>query len=181
MQKKTYKIKEKSPLSKGEISRLVCLIREFNDWIINKRKENKLAELIQFPKTPPQLSENLALQLMIDGEILNDHNLVSFRLDNNTADIIATTNKGDEVTVEIKATVKDFQSFGLKDIKANYLIWMDLSNLILRNIGSINIHLLPNPGAFFSKPCKIGLKPFLVQTEGGKRTDYIIDIFQYLK
>ena len=167
-------------MTKEEILNLFRFLNSMNQWLIRQRQINPLANFVQFPKTPPMLSENLALHLLRDNLILNNQNLRDFRLGGRVADIVGiNNNNGNEQTIEIKATVRDFQYFGLNDINSDFLIWLDLSNPIRNNTGIINVYIIPNPILIFERPCKISLNPFLRRTENIK-LNFNIDIFDYL-
>lgn len=165
-------------MTKVEILQLFSIINEMNEWLNAKRERNVLAQHIQFPKTPPALSESIALNLLIDKDILPDIEFENLQLGGNVADIIGEINKKD-IKIEIKATVADFQYFGEKDIKADYLIWINLVNPLRHNNGNIDIYVLPNPKKYFKKTRKISLNPFLTKTKSTIEV-YKIDIFEYL-
>jgi len=165
-------------LTKDEILQLFDIITDLNTWLIAKRVENNLAQHVQFPKTPPALSEAIALNLLRDNILLQEIEIENLQLGRQVADIIGTIN-GQNITIEIKATTADFQYLGINDIQANFLIWINLVNPLRNDNGNIDIYIVPNPAGYFPNTRNITLNRFLVLT-GATRINYQIDIFDYL-
>lgn len=155
------KIKIKTPLNKQQIADLILLICDLNHWIDNKRSINNLAQNIQYAKTPSILSESLARLLIIDKRILVGETWSSINLGGNKADLIGINAKGNRKFIEVKATVEDFSSFGIKDINADYLIWIDLKNIFRNNNCQVIIYEVKKPYIISNKTSKISLSSFI--------------------
>lgn len=157
-------------LTKPEIIDLIEIIRRFYLWIDNERIQNPIAGRIQYPKTPPALSESLAIHLLDDRRIIPDVAFTDIQQGGRIADITARLG-GDLKSIEVKASTRDFQHFSKNDINADYLIWIDLVNTLIHNQDTIDMFVLPNPGNHFRTPGRIVLKKFLRIT-GDNTTKY---------
>lgn len=146
-------------LTKNEILSLTEIFEKVRDFITKLKKEYTLAEHIQYPKTPTELSESLAVHLIKDKKIsLNIEPLTKISFGGSEADIIAKSGKN-KYKIEVKATMRDFQYFGKKDISCDYLIWIDLKK-IFDNTNKFTVYTIHKPGTYFNKPRKITLNQF---------------------
>jgi hypothetical protein len=143
-----------------EILDLIGIIRRFYSWIENERIQNPIAGRIQFPKTPPALSESLAIHLLEERRIIENVAFTDIQQGGRIADITARLGN-DLKRIEVKASTRGFQYFSESDITAHYLIWIDLFNTLTNDFYIVDIFVLPNPQDYFNRPCKIKLINFL--------------------
>ena len=148
----------KEPLDPESILCLIRLYRKVFDYLEDLRSQDSTASYIQFPKIAPVLSESLAIHLMRSGRLLP-------QLDNPIpggakADILAEED-GRQVKVEVKATGESaFQYFGVKDISADYLVWMHFGACFRREGNDLAVYVLRSPGLHFHSTGKITLRKF---------------------
>ena len=164
-------------MNKKEILELIKILIEMNNWLIEARAENSLANHIQFPKIPSLMSESLAINLLQDKIILREREIADFQFGAKMADIIGIAGNK-QMKIEVKTTAADFQYFGKKDINADYLIWIDLKNPLRNKSNKITIYIVENPSTFFKNPRNIMLKRFL---EIATPEIYEIDLIEYLE
>jgi hypothetical protein len=143
-----------------EILDLIGIIRRLNSWLENERDQNQIARLIQYPKTPPALSESLAIHLLENRRIIENVAFTEIQQGGRIADITARLGQ-DLKRIEVKATTSGFQHFSENDINADYLIWIDLYNPLRMNQETLDIFVLPNPRDHFRNPGRIVLANFL--------------------
>ena len=148
-------------LSMKEIKELSNLTANVFKYYTSLKKKNKIAKFIQYPKVPNILSESLAIQLILKKKILRELSSCEVILGGNVADVIAKKLKSIK-KIEVKATgAKEFQEFGPKDIKADFLVWINFGDSFLRgNFSRISVFTLKNPRKYFKKPTKIVLSKF---------------------
>jgi hypothetical protein len=151
----------KTYLPKNEIKEGIDTIQEVFLYIVDLRKKKPAAKYIQFPKISCSLSESIILHLIKEGTILPkvSNNMKQIKFGGNTADIIAKLTDDTLIKIEVKATGKSaFQTFGVKDIKADYLIWIHFDEYFLKlDKEIVDIFIIKNPNNYFSKPDKITL------------------------
>ena len=171
-------------LEKKQLVRIMEAIIELKQYINAKRVENESAyEYIQNPKIPSMLSESLVVHLIEDKKILEDAKISRCRLGGG-ADIIGKTGRK-KIKIEVKATTAGFQQLTKKDVKANYLIWVDLEKTFNSEIvnDSINdnfeVYVIV-PQKHEIKEGKITLKQFKEKIKR-KNPDYQDNIINYLK
>jgi hypothetical protein len=108
-------------LEKLQILELINILQELIEWIRERRDNNPVADKIQFTKTPSSLSESIAIHLLRERSILENENFEEINPGGRIADITARAGV-DLKKTEIKATISDFQHFGINDINAHYLV-----------------------------------------------------------
>jgi len=148
-------------LSIQEIKDLSKLTAKVFKYYTSLKKKDKIANYIQYPKTPNILSESLAIQLILKNKILTELSSYEISLGGNIADVVAKKSNSIK-KIEVKATgAKEFQEFGPKDIIADYLIWINFGDSFLKDdFSKISIFILKNPKKYFKNPTKIVLSKF---------------------
>ena len=149
--------RKKKVLSLEEMERLQELLNEVFGYITNLKAKHKLAESIQYPKIPSDLSESAVVHLrhkLFPGSL-------NARFAGRQADVIVeyprTTKK-----VEVKATeLHGFEAFGERDILADYLVWVHFGPFFRRGEGEVVVYCLENPSKAFPRPLKISIPRFL--------------------
>jgi hypothetical protein len=146
-------------LSKDELLDLSDLLRLASSQIAQLRRDNPLAQHIQFPKIPSILSESLVVHLLESGDILPDLAGFRFTFGSKRADVIAEKN-GDARTIEVKATGKSaFQNFVAKDAQANYIIWIHFGGYFTGSANpALRAFVLRKPSRYFSGRTYVNLK-----------------------
>ncbi len=125
------------------------------------KSKNPAARFIQNPKLSSAITESLAHYLIKDHRLissLKEYHLIG------RGDLVYQSKCGTKKTLQIKSTGKQaFSKTSTKDLEADYLIWLDLSDLITsaNKIRSFEVHILPNPGTVLPEPRHIRLKEFL--------------------
>jgi hypothetical protein len=146
-----------------------ALLRQAFQSIAKLKQRHPVAACIQYPKLPSLLSESLVVNC---GSVLFP-NAKNIRLGGGRErDILFGSPKG-TMTVEVKATGRSaFQSFGQKDIRADFLVWIAFGAAFEKKDGDpIRVYLLPKPGKIFDRPRKITLAQFKKEA-GGKLSCY---------
>ena len=143
----------KKELSVDEIVELTRQLADVFKSIVEMRKKNELAKHIQFPKTPPILSEAICLKLLKKKIILGELKDFSFELGKDPPDILARK-KSKTKNIEVKGTGKSgFQKFTKNDISCDYLIWIHFDKAFLENdFNNIHIFIVKCPSRYFDKP-----------------------------
>jgi len=142
-------------LSRIEIQTLIELVRRVYSFVAKLRVRDRLAEKIQFPKVPKDLSESLALEII--PEVPDVCLGAELRLGGNRADILANY-KGTDHRIEIKATgSKGFQHFSKKDVTADWIIWIHFNQCFANNADQIEVFCIPSPSDFNLKVGRITL------------------------
>ena len=129
-------------------------------------KEYPLAKLITRPRVPNTLSEPIVIHLLNQGKILPELSKFSFKL-GGIADITASY-KSTAKKIEVKSTgVNEFQQLTNKDVKSDYLIWLNFADAFIRNnFSGIKIIIVKKPKQYpklvrrINKQPKITLKVF---------------------
>ena len=145
-------------LSKEEILTLSQLITKLNLSILKLRDSERVADYIQLTKTPPILTESMIFYLIKDKRILNHLNHSRVRHNEkakkhagtsagNTDIIIDLSPMDREYLVEVKGTrnPSNFTQFYEKDIEADCVIWIDLTDTYLGGKSGVKIAIIENP------------------------------------
>lgn len=142
--------------------------------IFDLREENPAANFIQTPKLSSAITESLAHYLITEHTlipVLADCNLIG------RGDLVYGRMCGIRKNLQIKSTGRQaFSKTSQKDLKADYLIWLDMSGVVAPpgNKRCFEAHVLKNPGAALPKPKHIRLKEFLELPEI-KSQKFVID------
>lgn len=162
-------------LSKETIKELIVLLKQVFLYIQELKEKESCASYIQYPKIPKVLSESLCYYFLKEKLILAHLSIQEIIINNNIADLILKTN-GKDIKVEVKATgISAFQNLGIKDINADYLIWIHFDSYFFKNSSdSVEIFIIENPSQYFPAPIKITLKE--LQKRVPLVTKQIIDI-----
>lgn len=151
----------KKLLSKQEIQESLKSLKEIFIFLEKKTTELTVAAVLKNPQIPPKISESIAHHLIQNKVILSHlkikENGVVFG--GKTCDISIKTDTKRIYKAEIKATRKDFQYFGKKDITCDCLIWIDFK-AFFENSNNIYIYELENPKKYYSKEAKLSLNKF---------------------
>lgn len=164
-------------LNEDEIRHLIGLIRDLFDHQESLRAREPLAELIQFPKIPPNLSESLAVHLINSGVLMGKlADGVHARLSAAGGDVVISQPVGNDLQIEVKGTAESaFQHFGPKDIASHIVLWVHYGSCFRDGGTCADVHLLVKPGRFIPTPGRITLGR-LAQLAGGELIRARIDL-----
>jgi len=154
--------------SKEQIKKLLGGMRSLNIRHTNLCKTNEMAYLIPKPKLTSVVTEPLVLNECRNGKLFSElQNDYIFKFGNGS-DLVAEDDKGNQLTIEVKATQEaGFSQFNPKDVAANYLVWLDFGDYTTnRKRKTINVYTLANPSKYFpsNETIKIKLETFLTKT-----------------
>ncbi|WP_456444133.1 hypothetical protein [Thermococcus sp.] len=172
-----------NPLTKKELLNLIKLVREAFGCISELKSKNDLARWIQYPKVPSILSESLVFHLVRDHILpLPIEDVSTFKFRTKEGDILFE-NGDDMIHVEVKATGKSkFQYLGEKDIKADYLIWVNFEDFFERKgANQVKIITFERIGKYITSPRKITLSKLKEETKQSGILCIKIDIIKYLE
>ncbi len=150
-------------MSLEEMEKLQGLVRNVFRYITDLKEKEKLAECIQYPKIPSDLSESAVVHLrskLFEGS-------TGAKFGGRKADVLVQYPQIVK-RVEVKATaVHGFEAFGDRDISADYLVWIHFGTFFRREGGEVSVYCLEDPARFFSKPVKISIPSFLETVNAG--------------
>ena len=178
---KTDKDIAENSLSKKQILELIRIIQDLIKHIDCKKEKFEVAKYIEKPKIPAKLSESLIFHLIEDRKILKEERIANCQFGGG-ADIKGKSGRS-KIKIEIKATTSDFQQLGEKDVKANFLIWMDLKDVFEKkenDFGTdVEIYII-EPQKHGIKKGKRSLEKLKKETEK-KEPDFKRNILEYLE
>ena len=137
----------KRVLTIKEIEHLESLLREAFNYITELKKREALAAHIQYPKTPPILTESAVVHLrerLFPGSL-------SARFGGREGDIFLQFPNG-ERHVEVKATGEHgFEDFSEKDVRADWMVWIHFGTVLRKGSGDVVLFKFENPGKMFKE------------------------------
>ena len=172
---------ERSVLTKKEIAELIGLLQRMIKDIEYLKDKTPIATYIEKTKTPHILSESLVVHLINDKIILEDLNLkCKLGGGKKEPDIIGKMSGRYKVKIEVKSTISNFSFFSNKDVKADFLIWVDLKEVIVEGKENFGVYVVI-PKDLAIRKGNINLEIFrnIINHEGGYF--YYRNLFEYLR
>lgn len=153
-------------LTKEELLELDHLLIRTYAFFRELRDYSPIARLIHYPSVPSAFSESLTIHC---AERFFGNGWTG-KFGGSTCDVILEK-VGEQRLVEVKATGQtNFQEFKLKDLTADFLVWVDFGNRYIGGGNKFDIYILSNPKQYFKRPLRLKLNDFFRQTEGS--TDF---------
>lgn len=155
-------------LTKEELLELDRILIETYTFFQELRAGSSVARLIHYPSVPSEFSESMTIHC---AERFFGKNWIARFGD--TSDVIIEQ-PGEQRTVEVKATGQtNFQEFKLKDLVADFLVWIHFGDRYINGGGKINIYILQDPKTYFDKPLRLKLFQFIKYTQGSSNLTYL--------
>ncbi len=138
------------------------------------RLTNDMASRVQYPKLPSECTQALLRDLVVAGTVLPELGPInSAAVGTKEADLIVVTDTG-RITVEVKATARDYTELSAGDLQADYFIWLDFRAFV--DTREVTIYSVRGPVERFGwvRDKSLHMARFLRDTEG-QRAVVVLD------
>jgi hypothetical protein len=156
-------------LTQAELLELDQNLIEAYEFFRKLRAESSVARLIHYPSVPSEFTESLTVHC---ADLFFGEGWIG-KFGGSTCDILLER-LGERKSVEVKATGQtNFQEFKLKDLGADFLVWIHFGDRYINGGGKLSIYVLRNPRTYFAKPLRLKLHEFLKSTQGSPDLKHI--------
>src|SRR3972149_2386372 len=167
-------------LSIKELVALDQALIETHAFFRDLRNKTSIARLIHYPSIPSDFSESLTIHCVN----LFFGNGWTAQFGGSISDVQLCRNDERKI-VEVKATTQTgFQEFKLKDLSADFIVWIHFGNRYIDGVGNILIYVLHNPSKYIRRPLRLKMPVFLKLTHDGSvngdRKEFKVDSLQSL-